>query len=66
MVTLTEALKVVVASFIASRALKIMGKKEFADIISLVGWLSVGLAIITMWFNFSDNISKIIDYIAKF
>lgn len=48
---LSEALKVGVASFIASKSLKIMGKKDFADLISCVGWLSLGISLISMWNN---------------
>ena len=46
---LSEALKVGMASFIASKSLKIMGKKDFADIIGCVGWLSLGISLIGMW-----------------
>lgn len=46
---LSEALKVGLASFIASKSLKIMGKKDFADIIGCVGWLSLGISLIGMW-----------------
>lgn len=70
-VLLSSIVKVAVASIISSRALRVIsGKKEMGDLISVTGWLSVGLGII-MLINQSyavvldSKIIKIIAFIGK-
>lgn len=49
-VLLAKIVKVGMATFISSRALRVIsGKKEMGDLISGVGWLSVGIGIIQLW-----------------
>ena len=63
---LSESLKVGMVSFVASKTLKVMGKKDFADIIACVGWLSVGISVITMWNGFANKIIEFHSFISKF
>ena len=50
---MVNGIKIFVASFIASRTFRAMGKKDFSDIMMLVGWLSLATSIIIFWGNIS-------------
>lgn len=63
---LAEMLKVGMTAFIAGKALKVMGKKDFADLITCIGWLSVGIGLITMWNGFFVNISSFMNFLHSF
>lgn len=55
---INEIITVGSASFIASRIFKCMGKREFAELIGLCGWVGVGIAFFSGINGISDSVSN--------
>ncbi|WP_305153826.1 hypothetical protein [uncultured Clostridium sp.] len=63
-----ELIKVGAVAYIAQKALKCFGKRDFADIIAFCGWCSIGVTLIQLILNVLDGItnSEIVKLITYF